>query len=547
MALIPLRSRIVSRANIRRAALSVFRKRDSEDITPFNFVEEQFPEFIRTEYPRMVEFAKKYFLFIAGTENGKIDDIKDIDKTTDDYIFLLRKEFSYNSAKFNFLTDKEFIRTAKLFYSSKGTEESIRFLFRVMFNDNVDVEYPGENLFTPSQAKWFQLRAFRVKLLGNSRPANEFIGSFLTLRNSTGEKQPITVYNVNDLTQKLSENEPSFIFEILFEDEIFINIDIGDIIEGDDFQAEILPTISKVVVVDPGERFRFGQIIRFDSTAGSGAIGIVSGVTVNGGIRNIKILRFGSNYESSFYVSIFPSGVFTDTGSSFETTGDGDINTFIEDAYAGYEESVDSFRSDYALNDSPDQFPFYSATTYTGQFVSQFRSRQFQFQENQSGALLLALMGPISTYPGVYLDRKGMASNSSYLQDNNYYQTFSYVIKTKSDISQYKDVVTSFVHPAGMKMFGEKSQEHVFDLESTIKLSEVNEIIDNKRGILKARLQVEVRAEGVFPFNNGLRSSSFTKYKSESSGNLTLINNLETDIIDTNTYSAIASGTLRVV
>jgi hypothetical protein len=58
---------------------------------------------------------------------------------------------------------------------------------------------------------------------------------------------------------------------------------------------------------------------------------------------------------------------------------------------------------------------------------------------------------------------------------------------------------------------------------------------------------VNVKAEAVFPFTNGLASSSFTISKSNVSGYLGLINNLSNQVEDINTYSATAVGTLRVV
>ena len=48
-----------------------------------------------------------------------------------------------------------------------------------------------------------------------------------------------------------------------------------------------------------------------------------------------------------------------------------------------------------------------------------------------------------------------MASSTNKLQDNNYYQVYSYVLKTELSLNKFKDVVKLLVHPAGMKLFGE--------------------------------------------------------------------------------------------
>jgi len=61
----------------------------------------------------------------------------------------------------------------------------------------------------------------------------------------------------------------------------------------------------------------------------------------------------------------------------------------------------------------------------------------------------------VYTYPGRYLNDDGMLSTSNYLQDRDYYQEFSYVLKLRSSIDNYRQALKDLVHPAGMKMFGE--------------------------------------------------------------------------------------------
>ena len=61
----------------------------------------------------------------------------------------------------------------------------------------------------------------------------------------------------------------------------------------------------------------------------------------------------------------------------------------------------------------------------------------------------------IFTYPGRYLNDDGHLSSYNFLQDRDYYQSFSYVVKTKQSIERYRKYLKDLVHPAGMKMFGE--------------------------------------------------------------------------------------------
>lgn len=58
-------------------------------------------------------------------------------------------------------------------------------------------------------------------------------------------------------------------------------------------------------------------------------------------------------------------------------------------------------------------------------------------------------------YPGRYLNDDGMLSTANYLEDRDYYQNFSYVLRLQSSINEYRQALKDLIHPAGMKVFGE--------------------------------------------------------------------------------------------
>lgn len=58
-------------------------------------------------------------------------------------------------------------------------------------------------------------------------------------------------------------------------------------------------------------------------------------------------------------------------------------------------------------------------------------------------------------YPGRYLNDDGMLSTANYLEDRDYYQNFSYVLRLQSSINEYRQTLKDLIHPAGMKVFGE--------------------------------------------------------------------------------------------
>jgi hypothetical protein len=92
----------------------------------------------------------------------------------------------------------------------------------------------------------------------------------------------------------------------------------------------------------------------------------------------------------------------------------------------------------------------------------------------------------VYSYPGRYLNDDGMLSTYNFLQDRDYYQNFSYVIKLKASIESYRQALKALIHPAGMKLFG----EYIYDNnnESYNTVANVEDVI---RSTIKSKTYVK--------------------------------------------------------
>ena len=70
-------------------------------------------------------------------------------------------------------------------------------------------------------------------------------------------------------------------------------------------------------------------------------------------------------------------------------------------------------------------------------------------------ASLVSSLGAVADYDGFFDGAQGLLSGQNKMQDNFYYQDFSYVIKTDINTEVYREKITNLVHPSGLKMFGE--------------------------------------------------------------------------------------------
>lgn len=61
----------------------------------------------------------------------------------------------------------------------------------------------------------------------------------------------------------------------------------------------------------------------------------------------------------------------------------------------------------------------------------------------------------VITSSGRYLNDDGHLSSYNFLQDRDYYQNYSYVIRIRESINHYRTTLKSLAHPAGLKVFGQ--------------------------------------------------------------------------------------------
>jgi hypothetical protein len=78
------------------------------------------------------------------------------------------------------------------------------------------------------------------------------------------------------------------------------------------------------------------------------------------------------------------------------------------------------------------------------------------------------------SYPGRYLNDDGHLSGYNFLEDRDYYQNFSYVVKAKQSIEKYRKALKDLIHPMGMKLFGEYMFFDEYSLTTDVEFMETN-------------------------------------------------------------------------
>jgi hypothetical protein len=106
--------------------------------------------------------------------------------------------------------------------------------------------------------------------------------------------------------------------------------------------------------------------------------------------------------------------------------------------------------------------------SYTGSRVSGAANTKYTIRQKSFDSTGSGKPSGFIVFPGRYVDTKGFLSWNNKLQDNYYYQEFSYVVRLTETVDKYKDIVKSLLHPAGTIMFGDYIINSKIDLAPTV-------------------------------------------------------------------------------
>ena len=136
-------------------------------------INRQVPEFVREEHPLFITFLEAYYEYLEQKQTGQLNDLTQKAK---DLRYLSDVDYSLNEFEDSFFNtyasllpkdvsvDKEFlIKNVLPLYLAKGNEASFKLLFRMLFNDEVDILQPRNNVLRASDGKWTVDHILRIE------------------------------------------------------------------------------------------------------------------------------------------------------------------------------------------------------------------------------------------------------------------------------------------------------------------------------------------------------------------------------------------------
>lgn len=240
-----------------------------------NFIEHQFPQFYKEEGQDFIIFVKAYYEWLESQgkpiyEGRSLSEYRDIDSTPEKFLEYFQKKYLYG-IPFNIISNKRFILKHILdVYRSKGSIQCFRLLFKLIYNEDVEIYLPGNDILRSSESEWIEPRYIEVT---NYENMNDFLGKTIQGYSSG------TTAVVESITQETYNKD---IFNIIYLTNVYPkggDFEIGEkigLVESKSNVAylakapKILGSLDNIEVTFGGRGFKVGdtlQIVGRDKAA----------------------------------------------------------------------------------------------------------------------------------------------------------------------------------------------------------------------------------------------------------------------------------------
>ena len=266
------------------------------------FIESQFPLFYQEEGDTFIDFTKAYYEWLetegAISQARKLLDYRDIDNTLEDFVTHFKNKY-IDSLPENVISDKTLlIKHIIELYRSKGTEASYKLLFKMIFNEDIEIYLPGKEIFKLSDGVW--KTPYYIEVSDNPY-LSQLIGKEI-YSSSSGARAIVENFYVKSVNRKivnilvLAEQIGRFKYgeRIFCEDLPEITTDNSPIIFG---------SLSSISITNGGINYKVGDLLNV-TKSGVGGIARVRATRNKNGQVQFTLADGGTGFSMEAIINI---------------------------------------------------------------------------------------------------------------------------------------------------------------------------------------------------------------------------------------------------
>lgn len=428
-------------------------------------VEGQLPDFVKQDHATFVAFLEAYYEYLEQTGKpyeivGNLRNYFNIDKTVDDFLQYFKTQFGKDIPEAVFANSNKphVIKRLRDFYRSKGSEKSFQFLFRLLYQEEIEFYYPSVDMLRVSDGRYTKDKILRCIDTSGSSAIFDFTGK--TITGGTSGTQGIV---------ELVLKEQVGVFEV---STIYLSKVVGTFIDNETItDGTNTFTLDKMVtgytITYPGNGYSVEDNIPIvgGGAGASGAQFLVSSLTT-GSMTTYAIPTAGTGYVVGDKLTINNTGKLEIDGRTCSVlvktiNGSGGI-TAVEFEHNGF-----GYKSIPTVSGGGSGTG--ASVTLSGSGIGGIKTLKlvnggFHYQIvptldfSSSGDGTATGVATIGSYENEantrWVGDDGQLSAANYIQDSRYYQAFSYEIKAGNTIDKWRDYVKRIVHPSGLALFG---------------------------------------------------------------------------------------------
>lgn len=263
----------------------------------------QFPQFYNEDGANFIAFVKAYYEWLEQSGNA-VHEIRsllsymDVDETKDAFLTHFQNEYMLNLPQNVAVNKRLLIKHITDLYRSKGSRRGYELLFRILFNEDIRIYIPGNDIFKPSDNTWVIQGYIETT---DSDFLQDLTGT--TITSSSGATALVENYNVININNK--------VINVLTLSNINGNFKYGEFVLSNDVPAltldnapMIIGSLSAISITNGGIDFNVGDIVNI-AGEGSIAFGRVIGVKSENGkvVFNLVDGGFGYSLGASIQVA----------------------------------------------------------------------------------------------------------------------------------------------------------------------------------------------------------------------------------------------------
>lgn len=265
------------------------------------FVQDLFPSLYKAEGNSFIAFVQSYYEWMeqdgnALNVNRKLLNLRDVDNTVDSFVEYFKDKYLLNVPLQSATAPRTMVKHATEIYKSKGTARSIELLFKLLYDQSVEVVRPGDNVLRASDGDWFVPRYLELSVAEKTR---FFIGKTIT-----GGSSGATAI-VESVVRRSVEGK---VFDLAFLTSIVGNFETGEIVTFDgDLEGcpRVTGSMTRIDILNAGRNFNVGDVVDVVSNIlgrqGKARITNIANAT---GRVDFELINGGTGYTSTANVMV---------------------------------------------------------------------------------------------------------------------------------------------------------------------------------------------------------------------------------------------------